>query len=920
MKNCPASKYIIFPVFVFLVQFAIAQDIDVAWVKQAGGPGEAISHSISTDASGNVFSCGLYSSTADFDPGPGVFNLTSNGAYDIFITKYSPSGNFIWARSMGGVDAEQAVSIATDAAGNVYTTGFFFATADFDPGAGIFNLISAGQRDIFVSKLDPNGNFIWAKQMGGTDYDHAWSLTVDAAGNVYSTGEFASAVADFDPGPGIFNLTSFGVPDIFISKLDAAGNFVWAKQIGGNSIDRANFISLDMTGNIYITGDFLSSNADFDPGPGSYNLSGSGGHIFVLKLDASGDFLWAKQMGSNNTEQGNALAIDNAGNVYTTGYFLGAGDYDPGPGVFTLTPAGSSGIFISKLNASGNFVWAKQFSGTVPDPRTNSGNSIAVDGSQNVYTTGGFVNTVDFDPGPGTFNRASFGEIDIFVSVLNATGDFVSVKQMGGPAIDNGLEITRDGSGNVFITGFFRQTADVDPCQGTYNLNAAGASDLLIVKFARPQVSITSSASTICAGNPVTFTAVIINPGLAPIYQWKVNGTNTGTNSTSFTSSSLNNNDQVSFVITTNPGCNPPVTATSNVLTMTVNNAVTPSVTISTASTTVCTGTAVSFTATPVNGGPSPVYQWQVNGINAGTNSAVFTSSTLVNNDVIRVLITNNSSCASSNSATSNSITMVVNASVMPSLAIAASANNICAGIAVTFTAMPVNAGAAPSFQWMRNGISVGTDNPAYLLNSPANNDNIYCIMNAVNNCGSNTIYSDTIIMIINPLPVRTINPPNPTIAPGNSVQLTATVSGSYNSIEWSPSIGLNNPSILNPLASPDTTTTYTIKAFSTNNCNASGTITVAVTNDIYIPNSFTPDGNGHNDIFRIPPGTSLTLEQFSIYNRYGNRVFYTSDISKGWDGIYGGVKADPGNYIYFITGKGNKGEVRIKGTLLLIH
>src|SRR5690606_29098604 len=119
--------------------------------------------------------------------------------------------------------------------------------------------------DIFVSKLDPNGNFLWAKQMGGTDNDQGISITVDTSGNIYTTGIFRNTV-DFDPGAGVYNLTAVVGNDIFISKLDANGNFLWAKQMGSGGNTRSNSIVLDTNGNIYTTGIFQST-ADFDPGP-----------------------------------------------------------------------------------------------------------------------------------------------------------------------------------------------------------------------------------------------------------------------------------------------------------------------------------------------------------------------------------------------------------------------------------------------------------------------------------------------------------------------------------------------------------------------------------------------------------------------------------------------------------------------------
>ena len=141
-----------------------------------------------------------------------------------------------FAGQFGGTSNDYGNSIAVDASGNIYTTGYFAGTVDFDPSAGTYNLTSAGGNDIFISKLDASGNFVWAKQLGGTNDEKGNSIVVDASGNIYTTGNFAGTV-DFDPGAGTFGLASTGNYDIFISKLDASGYFVWAKKMGGTSSD-----------------------------------------------------------------------------------------------------------------------------------------------------------------------------------------------------------------------------------------------------------------------------------------------------------------------------------------------------------------------------------------------------------------------------------------------------------------------------------------------------------------------------------------------------------------------------------------------------------------------------------------------------------------------------------------------------------
>ena len=134
--------------------------------KQMGGTGSDYGNSIVLDGSGNVYTTGFFEAAVDFDPGVGVANLTSTGAWDVFINKLDASGNFLWAKKLGGVGNDVAYSIALDGSGNIYTTGFFEGTADFDPGIGVVNLTSAGGWGIFISKLDASGNFLWAKQLG----------------------------------------------------------------------------------------------------------------------------------------------------------------------------------------------------------------------------------------------------------------------------------------------------------------------------------------------------------------------------------------------------------------------------------------------------------------------------------------------------------------------------------------------------------------------------------------------------------------------------------------------------------------------------------------------------------------------------------------------------------------------------------
>ena len=448
------------------------------WAKRMGGTSVDLGYSVAADGFGNVYTAGYFSGTVDFDPGAGIVNLVSAGGSDIFISKLDAAGNFVWAKNMGGTGNDQGNSIAVDASGNVYTTGYFQGTADFNPGTEIVNLVFTGGNDIFISKIDAAGNFVWAKSMGGINSDVGFSIAVDGSGNVYTTGVF-SETADFDPGAGTVNLVAAGSTDIFVSKLDASGNFVWAKSMEGTLSDGGASISVDGSGNVYTTG-YFQGTVDFDPGAGIVNLISAGGEdVFISKLDASGNSVWAKRMGGTLSDIGNSLAVDGAGNVYTTGNFSGTVDFDPGAGTVNLISAGGADIFVSKLNASGNFVWAKRTGGTGAE----IGSSIAIDASGNVYTTGYYNGTVDFDPGAGTVNLVSAGSVDIFVSKSDAAGNFIWAKSMGGTGIDVGYSIAIDAPGNVYTTGYFQQTSDFDPSAATASLVSAGNIDIFVSKL-----------------------------------------------------------------------------------------------------------------------------------------------------------------------------------------------------------------------------------------------------------------------------------------------------------------------------------------------------------------------------------------------------------------------------------------------------
>ena len=735
---------------------AFAQTQNFAWAKRIGSTGDDRSYAITTDASGNIYMTGLFQGTVDFNPGAGVFNMTSASVTDnAFVSKYDSSGNFIWAKSFAGTSQTIGLSIVIDGIGNVYTTGSLSGSADFDPGAGTYNLGSGGGNGIYISKLDASGNFVWAKVVDGVN-GASREIKLDGNGNVLITGSFPNTV-DFNPDAGTFNLTASGNSDIFILKLDNVGAFVWAKQMGGNLGDASWALAIDGFNNIYTTGSFTGT-ADFDPSAVIYNLVDiNGGSAFISKLDAAGNFVWAKQIsGTSNLVIGQSLAIDYTGNVLTKGGFSGTVDFDPGVGVYNLASAGSLDIFILKLDESGNFIWAKNLDGA---GSTDVGNCLALDDFGGVYTTGWYIGTADFDPGVGIYNLISTaGNYDIFISKLDAGGNFVWAKSMGGSSEDYGYSITLDPSGNVYSTGYFGATADFDPSAGVYNMISAGSYDIYVHKLfshCDPPVIATNGSTIICGNNSIDISSTTIGTS----YQWYKNDVLIGGASSQVYSATLTGSYKCVVAILCGID-------TSNSIQITKYSL--PTITLTTSGpTTFCNGDSVIISASS-NAGGFATWQWyKDNVVISGATNNSYKATTA---GTYKCTVTNSSTTCSRISTGVVVSILITNANVT-----AGSSTTFCFGGNVLLTAV-TNAGAGSTYQWYLNSTIIGgATNTAYTASASGN----YTFsVNNSNGCSATSLATS---VTVNPLPVVTITPSGSTIiCPSGTVSLTSSTGASY--------------------------------------------------------------------------------------------------------------------------------------------
>lgn len=399
------------------------------------------------------------------------------------VSAQIPTFNFAKSTVSGVANAyEGMAAIATDNAGNIYSTGDFNGTTDFDPGPGTVNMISnSGTADVYITKHDPNGNLLWARQLGGTFADYPSKLMLTASGEVVVCGTFGSTV-DFDPGAGTFNMTSSGMSDVFVLKLNTNGGFVWAKKIGGTDTDNISGLATDNAGNLFLGG-YFKGVCDFDPGAAvsNYTATGSATHAYVTKLDASGNFLWNRQMGGTGTSinQSYDLVTDASGDIYSTGWYNGSCDFDPGSGTDNYVVGGLQTAYVHKLLANGNYAYTRFFTSSTLN--ATLGYDLATDALNNVLVTGTHAGVVDLDPGAAAITYTSNGLTDVFIVKLASAGTFMWGNSIGGLGYDYVGRVYTDVSNNILVCGNFQSPVmDFDPGAGTYTLSATSTDGYLL--------------------------------------------------------------------------------------------------------------------------------------------------------------------------------------------------------------------------------------------------------------------------------------------------------------------------------------------------------------------------------------------------------------------------------------------------------
>jgi hypothetical protein len=708
-----------------------------------------------------------------------------------------------WQKTFGGTSDDIAYSLQQTTDGGYVVAG---ATGSSDGDV----TGNHGNFDYWIVKLDPNGNKLWQKTLGGSSLDEAHSIQQTSDGGFIVAGQAYSGDGD---------VSGNNIAGYWIVKLDVNGNIVWQKTIGDSYEFRGGFnahsIRQTRDGGYIVVGEAIEHNY------GSY-------FYWIVKLDTSGNKVWQKLLGGSSSATGNNFTsvqqttdggyivggsyitkFDADGNIVWQRSAGGAFGTDYASSVqqtqdgnYIIAEHGSGDYFVTKLGTNGNIIWQKTFGGS----SLEYANSIqqTKDGG---YIVAGYTNSNDGDvtslhgPDPSG-NYYS----DNWIVKLDANGNKLWQKTLGGTSEEQANNIQQTNDGNYIIAGnTWSNDGDVT---GNH-----GRRDYWIVKLLEPCAPVINIAAnpgtSVCTGNKVTFTATITNGGNTPVYQWKKNGINVGGNSKTYVDTTLKSGDSIYCILTSDAACATPSAVQSNTIKMIVNKPVTPIVSIAASpGSGVCTGSKVTFTATVSNGGNKPIYQWKKNGISVGANNKTYVDSALKNGDSIYCVLASNAPCATTTIVNSNGIKMTMSTPVTPAINISVnSGTSVRAGNKVTFTATASNGGTTPAYQWKKNGLTVGTNSNTYFVDTALQNgDSVYCILTSNAACATTSTATSngikmTVTKPVTPTASITVNT-GTSVCIGSKVTFTATITngGATTAYQWKKNginVGTNSKTYL---------------------------------------------------------------------------------------------------------------------------
>jgi hypothetical protein len=809
-------------------------------VLSVGGTDNEFTGGVSADSLGNIYATGSYFGTIpDMDPlGPTAVSLTSNGNRDGFYSMYRPTGILKSAFTIGGTSVDNIRFSGTEPSGATIVTGDFQGTSTFKPGG--LSLTSNGFLDSYLMRYDSNQTLLNSLQLGASSNDYGFcgavqgktlyvtglfNGIVDFDPSAGGTSNLFSSTVSLDIYVGRYNLCGAPITTTLNRTICSGSGFIFkgiARTTNGTYYDTLKVVSTGcdsiVTLNLTVT-PLATPTISISASPAATAICPTTSVTFTAvgtNGGASSTFQWKKNsvnVGTNSS----TLVINNINNNDTI-YCI----YTPSDScvtqkvltsnkiVYTVsTPNIHSTIITSNPNTTNictgqsiTFTATPTNGGTAPTFMWKK-NAVTV-GFNSTYTTSSIANndtiycivtSNDSCAGPKTVvsNKLVF-------TVNTNVVPTATIAANPSNTICSGTNVTFSIASSTNLgtspTYFWKRNGLVVGTNPTFNSSSLAQGDnitctiksnalcavpdsvttssiiMTVTPSVTPSIAI-SGPTVICTGNNATFNASPVNGGTSPSYQWKVNGLVVGSGP-SYSSTSLANGDSITCSLTSNANCTTTNTANSNKITVQVNSLSAPSVSIAASTATICSGSSVTYTPTPVNGGSVPTYQWKVNSVNVATGSTY--SASLSPNDTVSCVMTSNSACATTPTATSNKL--IVLPAVVPTVTNNSPTTSICVGENLTFTANITNGGTNPSFQWYKNGVmQIGQTASTYSSSTFANNDNIYVELTSNATCANPTKVNSstkTISIVASVVPSVSVSAPSTTICDGANVTVTA--------------------------------------------------------------------------------------------------------------------------------------------------
>ncbi|MCX6251863.1 MAG: SBBP repeat-containing protein, partial [Bacteroidetes bacterium] len=778
----------------FLVKFNAAGQRQ--WGTYFGGTGneDILAGSVICDKSGNIYVSGSTNSTSGIASTGAHQTVYGGGINDCFIEKFNQAGNRLWGTYYGGTATDIGGAVSTDKNGNVFLSGETASdTGISTPGSYQPNRYNTSA-DAFISKFDSNGVRQWGTYFGGEMLDQGNASATDNSGNVYLSGITSSY--NNIASPGAFQITyGGGFDDAFLAKFTPEGQRVWSTYYGGSLDDRSFDCVSDGVQNISLVGQTNSPNGIASLGCFQPVFGGGYSDAFIVKFDSLGQRLWGTYYGGSDEDEAYGCSIGWNNELFMAGITKSTNNISSTDS-YQQVLGGSYDGFLVKFDASGQRQWGTYYGGSYLD-RFNKCN-YAIDDT--IYMAG-YTQSSNNIASPGSFQEVFGGMEDCMLIKFLDCWPIDTAGPIIGPVIGckpstsvnysipplahavnyiwtfpPGYTIVAGaGTNSIFVDLSISASSGTIWVKGVNKCGDFGDSAYLNVTVHQRPVPVISGPNNTCAGPGKVYTTLFGQSN----YQWStspggvITSGGTTTDNTATITWNVVGIQHVYVNYTDANGCDA-YTPTDYIVQVTTSPSV--GITISTTSDTVCSGTLVNFTALPQNGGGNPFYQWKVNGSNVGGNSSAYSYVPLNNDSITCILTSSISGCIMNNPATSNIIIMVVNPILPVGISISASENPFCAGSTITFTATPTNGGTPPSFQWIVNGVGVGSDNPVYSY-IPNNGDVVSCVLNSSIPCPTgNPATSNTITMAenTNVAVSVTISPSATMVCEGTSVTFTA--------------------------------------------------------------------------------------------------------------------------------------------------